>query len=164
MTVIATARPEEEAFVRDLGATETIDYSAGSVAETIRSRHPDGVAALIDLVDQKDVLTELASVVRPGGHIGSLLGAADIAQLEARGVIGHNVNAVPTADKLRVLGELASSGALRVPIQGVYPIDRAGDAIQAFQQGTRRVPERNADPSRAGCRRDWCPTGHVQYE
>jgi NADPH:quinone reductase-like Zn-dependent oxidoreductase len=47
------------------------------------------------------------------------------------------VNAAPTADKLRLLGELAGSGALRIPIQGVYPIDQAGDAIQAFQQGTR---------------------------
>jgi NADPH:quinone reductase and related Zn-dependent oxidoreductases len=137
MTVVATARPKEEAFVRELGAAETIDYSAGSVAVAVRSRYPNGIAALIDLVDQKEALTELASVVRPGGHIATLLGAADIEALDARGVIGHNVNAAPTADKLRVLGELAGSGALRVPIQGVYPIDRAGEAIQAFQQGTR---------------------------
>lgn len=42
-----------------------------------------------------------------------------------------------SSDKLRLLGELAASGALRVPIQGVYSIDQAGDALQAFQQGTR---------------------------
>ena len=58
-------------------------------------------------------------------------------QLATRGVIGHNVNAAPIADKLRLLGELATSGALRVPIQGIYSIDQAGDAFQAFQQGTR---------------------------
>jgi NADPH:quinone reductase-like Zn-dependent oxidoreductase len=46
-------------------------------------------------------------------------------------------DAAPSADKLRLLGELAGSGALRVPIQGVYSIDQAGDALQAFQQGTR---------------------------
>ncbi len=136
LTVVATARPDEEAFVRELGATDTIDYSAGSVADAARSRYPDGVAALVDLVDQKDALTELASVVRGGGHLATLLGAADVDQLATRGVIGHNVNAAPTADKLRLLGELAGSGALRVPIQGVYSLDQAGDAVQAFQQGT----------------------------
>jgi hypothetical protein len=88
-------------------------------------------------VDQKDALRELAAVVREGGHVATLLGAADVDQLATRRVIGHNVNAVPTADKLRMLGELASSGALRISIQGVYSIDRVGDALQAFQQGTR---------------------------
>jgi len=33
--------------------------------------------------------------------------------------------------------ELAASGVLRIAIQGVYSIDRAGEAFQAFQQGTR---------------------------
>jgi NADPH:quinone reductase len=137
LTIVGTARPDEEAFIRELGAADTIDYSAVSVAEAVRNRYPDGVAALIDLVDQKDALTELAGVVREGGHVATLLGAADVDQLAGRGVNGHNVNAVPTGDKLRLLGGLAGSGALRVAIQGVYSIAGAGDALQAFQQGTR---------------------------
>jgi NADPH:quinone reductase-like Zn-dependent oxidoreductase len=95
------------------------------------------VAALIDLVDQKDALAEVASVVRTGGHVATLLGAADLEQLAARDITGHNVNAAPTRDKLGMLAQLAVSGALHVPIQEVYPLDRAGEAIQAFQQGTR---------------------------
>lgn len=137
LTVIATARPAEDAFVRELGATQTIDYSAGSVADAVRSRYPEGIDALIDLVDQKGALADLASIVRPGGHVATLMGAADVEQLAVRGVIGHNVMAAPTTDKLRVLAGLASSGAIRVPIQGVYPIERTADALQAFQQGTR---------------------------
>jgi NADPH:quinone reductase-like Zn-dependent oxidoreductase len=54
-----------------------------------------------------------------------------------RGVTGHNVNAAPTLDKLHLLGELAGSGRLRVPIQEVYPLERATDAIEAFKRGTR---------------------------
>jgi NADPH:quinone reductase-like Zn-dependent oxidoreductase len=137
LTVIATARPDEDAFVRDLGAADTIDYSAEDVAEAVRARYPDGIAALIDVVTQKDGLTELASIVRRDGHVATLLGAADVEQLGAQGIVGHNVNATPTVEKLRTLGELAASGELRVPIQGVYPLDRAGEALQAFQQGTR---------------------------
>lgn len=137
LSVIATARPDEDEFLRELGAAETIDYSAGSVADQLRSRHPEGVAALIDVVDRNEALAEVASVVRSGGHVATLLGAADIAHLATRGIVGHNVNAVPSADKLRLLGELAASGALRIPIQGIYSIDRVGEALHAFQQGTR---------------------------
>jgi NADPH:quinone reductase len=137
LIVVATARPDEDEFVRELGAATTIDYSAGSVAGSVRSRYPEGIAAVIDVVDQKEALTELATVVRPGGHVATLLGAADVDQLAARDIIGHNVNAAPTPDKLSQLGQLASSGALRVPIQGVYSIDRAGEAFEAFQRGTR---------------------------
>lgn len=137
LTVIATARAAEDAFVRGFGAAETIDYSSGSVGDAVRSRYPDGIDALIDLIDQKDGLTELASVVRSGGHVATLMNAADIEALAARGVTGHNVNAAPTVAKLRLLAGLAATGAIRVPIQAVYPIEQAADAIQAFQGGTR---------------------------
>jgi NADPH2:quinone reductase len=137
LTVVATARPDEEAFVRGLGASDTIDYSAGSVADAVRSRYPGGVAALIDVVNQKEALTALASVVRPGGHVATLMAAADVEQLSSRQIVGTNVMATPSPEKLSVLGEMASRGTLRVVVQGSYPIDEAGEALQAFQRGTR---------------------------
>jgi NADPH:quinone reductase-like Zn-dependent oxidoreductase len=136
LTVVATARPAQDTFVRDLGAAATIDYTAGDVAAAVRARYPSGVAALIDVVDQQDALSELASIVRPGGHVASLLGAADLEGLTASGIVGHNVSAVPTVEKLRTLADMAASGTLRVPIQATYPLDLALDALQAFQQGT----------------------------
>jgi NADPH:quinone reductase-like Zn-dependent oxidoreductase len=137
LTVIATARADQDKYVRQLGAAETIDYSAGTVADAVRSRYPDGIAALIDVVNQKEALTELASLVRPGGHVATLMGAADVEQLASRGIGGTNVMAAPTAEKLHLLAELANSGALRVQVQAAYPIDRADEALKAFQSGTR---------------------------
>lgn len=137
LAVIATARPDEEAFVRDLGAVETIDYTTGSVADQVRSRHPGGIAAIIDLVSQAEALTELASVVRRGGHVATLLGTVDVEQVASLGVVGHNINAAPTAEKLRELGDMAATGVIRVPIQGIYSIAQTGEAFKAFQQGTR---------------------------
>jgi NADPH:quinone reductase-like Zn-dependent oxidoreductase len=137
LKVIATALPEQEAYVRQLGAAETIDYSAGSVADAVRNRYPDGIAALIDVVNQKEALTELASVVRPGGHLATLMSAADVELLASRGIGGTNVNAAPTAEKLRLLAELANTGALRLQVQAAYPIDRADEALLAFKGGTR---------------------------
>ncbi len=67
--VIGTARPEDEEFVRDLGAAEVIGYrDVDTVAETLR-RHPGGVAALVNLAMPGDRLTEAARVVRPGGQV-----------------------------------------------------------------------------------------------
>jgi NADPH:quinone reductase-like Zn-dependent oxidoreductase len=135
--IIATARPDAEAFVRELGATQTIDYTAGSLVDAVSRHYPDGITALIDLVNQQDELTDLGSVVRAGGRVASLLGAADVEHFAARSVTATNVNAAPTADKLERLANLASSGELRVLIQGVYSIDQVGEAFEAFRQGTR---------------------------
>jgi NADPH:quinone reductase-like Zn-dependent oxidoreductase len=135
-TVIATARPDEDAF-RELGASHTIDYSAGSVADAVRAAYPDGITAVIDVVDQKDALTELGSVVHSGGRVATLLGAADVEHFASRGVTAMNVGATPTPEKLRRLADLVGSGELRVLIQGVYSIEQVDEALEAFKQGTR---------------------------
>jgi NADPH2:quinone reductase len=137
VTVIATARFDAEALVRELGATHTIDYSRVIVADAVRDLYPDGISAVIDLVDQQDVLTEVGAVVQSGGRVATPLGAADVEHFVARGVSAVNVMAVPTPDKLRHLADLANSGELRVIVQGVYSIDQVGEALEVFQQGTR---------------------------
>jgi len=136
-TVIATAGPDDEAFVRDLGATQMVDHTAGNVADAVHRLYPDGITALIDLISQKDALTDLGSVVRSGGRVASLLGAADVEHFAERDVVATNVNAAPTVDKLQRLANLASSGELRVPVQEVYSLDQVGEALEAFRQGKR---------------------------
>lgn len=134
-TVIATALPDDDAFVRELGATRTIDWSTGSVTDTVRDLYPDGIDALIDVVHQRDDLIDVGSLVRSGGRVATLLGAADVEHFGSRGVIAANVSATPTADKLRQLVELVSSGKLRVVIQDVYSMEQVGEAIDAFRRG-----------------------------
>lgn len=136
-TVVATALPDQEEYVRDLGAADTIDYSAGSVVDAVRSRYPGGISALIDVVSQKEAFIELSMLVRSGGNAATVMGAADVDALAALGVGGTNVAASPTPEKLRFLADLATSGKLRVPIDSSFPIDRADDALKAFQRGTR---------------------------
>ena len=55
----------------------------------------------------------------------------------ARSVTAANVLATPTSAKLATLAALVGSGALRVPIQAAYTLDQLGEAIAAFQAGTR---------------------------
>ena len=135
-TVIATARAgDEDAFVRSLGASDTIDY-AGDVAEAVRAKHPDGISALIDMVNRGDDFGPMAALVRDGGRIATTLGAADVEALAQRDVRATNVAGAPTSEKLTTLAEAAASGSLRVEVQRTYPLDDAAEALQAFSGGT----------------------------
>lgn len=137
-TVIATARAgDEERFVRALGASETVDYGAGNVAEAIRARFPDGVTALIDTVNREDAFTQMAELVRDGGRIATTLGTADVDGLAARKVRATNVMGTPTAESLALLAEQVAAETLRIEIQGTYPLADAASAHAAFMAGTR---------------------------
>ena len=136
-TVIATARPgEEAAFVQGLGASDTVDYSSGDVAGAIRAKYPDGVTALIDLVNRDDAFGPMAALVSEGGRIATTLGAADVDALAARQVRATNVMGSPTPEKLATLAEAAAAGSLRVEVQRTYPLEKANEALQAFSGGT----------------------------
>ncbi len=137
-TVVATARAgESDAFVRSLGATDTIDYAAGDVVDAVRARYPDGVDALIDSVDRDAAFGRVAELVRSGGRIATTLGAADVDALAARGVRATNVRGTVTAGTLSRLAEAVVAGALRVEIQHTFPLADAAAALAAFGAGTR---------------------------
>jgi NADPH:quinone reductase-like Zn-dependent oxidoreductase len=137
-TVIATGKSGEgEAFVRSLGATETVDYTAGDVADTIRARHPGGITVLIDTVNRNEAFARLVEVVRDGGRASTVLGAADVDGLAARSIKATNVRGAPTAAKLTVLVDQVLAGRLRIQIQDTFPLAEAPAAIAAFDAGAR---------------------------
>jgi len=136
-TVIATAqRGDEDAFVRDLGASDTIDYSVGEVAPTVRAKYPDGIAALIDTVNGGDAFAPMADLVRDGGRIATTLGAADVETLAQRNVRATNVMGAPTPEKMTSLADAVVAGSLRVGIQRTFPLDDVAEALEAFSGGT----------------------------
>jgi NADPH:quinone reductase-like Zn-dependent oxidoreductase len=58
-TVIATSLPEDESWIRGLGAGEVVDYSE-DIAAAVRASHADGVDSLIDAVNRGDAHGPLA--------------------------------------------------------------------------------------------------------
>ena len=137
-TVIATARPGgDEAFVRRLGASVTVDYSTGDVAEAIRALYPEGITALIDTANRGDAFGPMAALVRDGGRVATTLSTADVDALAARQVRATNVLGSPTPEKLSSLAAQAAAGTLRVEIQETYPLADAPRAFAAFMGGTR---------------------------
>ncbi len=129
--VIATARPGQEAgFVRDLGATHTVDYS-GDLAGQVRAIAPDGVHAVLHFAGDPALL---ASLLVSGGKLGSTLGATS----EAAGRTDVKVTAVmasPTQETLDRLANDVASGRLRVPITRTYQLADAPAAFADFTAG-----------------------------
>ena len=79
--VIATARQANEAFARELGASEAIDYTRTDLPNAVRMTHPGGIEAIIDVVSERAVLGRLAGLVKEGGRLASSVYAADAESL-----------------------------------------------------------------------------------
>jgi NADPH:quinone reductase len=134
--VLAVARGEYADYALSLGASETIDYTTGELAEQVRRRASEGVAAVIDLSGNKDVVSSLLDLVGPGGVVVSAAGGVDDAALEARGLQGGSVNRAGL-DRLSDLARLFEEKLLVLPAIRVYPLEQAADALA--EQAGRHV-------------------------
>jgi NADPH:quinone reductase-like Zn-dependent oxidoreductase len=129
--VIASIRPGDEAFVTDLGAAETIDYTA-DVSSQVRHRYPDGVDAVVDAVSFGDEAFAMsAGLVRSGGIVVSTRGAAG-EETAIGDVRVANGNANPS--HLPALADLVVAGKLTVPVGKIYPLADAAQAIADFAE------------------------------
>jgi len=129
--VIATARPGDEAFVTDLGAAETVDYTGDAIA-AIRDRYPDGIDAVIDAVSMGgDGFERAVALVRKGGRATSTRGAAQGEEID--GVATANANGNPA--RLPELAGLVADGKVRVTVTRTYRLD---DATQALRDLTEQ--------------------------
>jgi NADPH:quinone reductase len=135
--VIASAKPEEDAFIRGFGAAETIDWTKSGLGDTVRTLAPDGLTGLIDVVSRGEAFMALAALVRDGGRASTTLGAADVAALAERGIRATNVMGTPTPEKLAALAGQVAAGTLQVPVQETFPLADASAAIASFAAGTR---------------------------
>jgi NADPH:quinone reductase len=121
--VLAPALPEDESFLRELGVSDVLTRE-GDVAAAVRELVPDGVDALIDLVDYTPGTYDAA--LKPDARVASSTGAA------GDGPGRSNVMAAPTPENLQRLGALLADGSLRVPVQATYELARAPEALASL--------------------------------
>jgi NADPH:quinone reductase-like Zn-dependent oxidoreductase len=133
--VIATARQANEAFARELGATETVDHTRRDLLNAVRTTHPGGIAAIIDVVSERNVLGRLAGLVKEGGRIASSVYAADVEDLAQRGIKATNVGVHPDARRLEELSRMVDAGELTVRLERTFPLERAPEALDESRTG-----------------------------
>jgi NADPH:quinone reductase-like Zn-dependent oxidoreductase len=122
--VIGTASPRNHGFLRDAGAAEVLDYSAGPVSGQLT----EPVDAVLDLVGG-DTLADAPGQVRDPARIASVV---DPSVLELG---GRYVFVRPDSHDLEELGRMADAGQLRVPIAKAFPLEQAADAQRLVAGG-----------------------------
>jgi NADPH:quinone reductase-like Zn-dependent oxidoreductase len=131
--VIATARPDaEDDFVRELGATSTVDY-AGDIVEAVQRLHPDGVQAVIHLAGDG---LRLAEALVPRGRIASTL-LVNPEAFAGRDVQAAGIVASFEPARLDYLAGEVVAGRLRTTIERTYPLEHVPQAFADFAAGTR---------------------------
>jgi NADPH:quinone reductase-like Zn-dependent oxidoreductase len=132
--VIATARRANEAFVRELGAAETIDHTTQDIAGAVLVAHPDGIEAIIDVVSTPDVLSRMARLLKKGGRLASSVYAADTEGLAGRGIDATNVGMQPSARRLEELSRMVDAGEISVSLERTFPLEKAREALEEIRK------------------------------
>lgn len=137
--VIATARAPAQARMRELGASETIDYAETEVADAVAAGHPEGIDALLDLVGDRSSIAAVARHVRDGGAAVSIaFGLSDELVGQDRITATNYMSGARKPVLLeRVGGELAA-GRLTVPIEDEVALEQAPAALARNQAGGAR--------------------------
>jgi len=133
--VIATARTEDQEYIRSLGAAETVDFTQSDVVEAVRASHPGGLDAVLDVVSGTAAIGHIAQVLRPGGRLLSTVYAVDPAQLVERGITAVNIVRPQGAAVLDRLSRMVEAGELSVPVQATLPLEEAARAQEMLQHG-----------------------------
>jgi NADPH:quinone reductase-like Zn-dependent oxidoreductase len=130
--VVGTASLGKHAFLTELGADETIDYTSEDVAERVRD-----VDVVLDLVGGDDAGRTL-SALRDGGIFIRVPSASDIGQLlelAAGRVRVTGILVEPDRAGLEALADLADAGELRAHVSHTFPLEEAARAHALGETG-----------------------------
>jgi NADPH:quinone reductase len=124
--VIATAIPEDDDYVRGLGAIEVIDYrTVDTVAETLR-RYPGGVDAVANLALPGPALVKASHVIRPGGRLLNVaFPSPEPAAFDRADLTVTTVYSAASPGDLDHLAAQAMAGVLPATISRSYSLDQA---------------------------------------
>jgi NADPH:quinone reductase-like Zn-dependent oxidoreductase len=122
--VIGTASPRNHGFLRDAGAAEVLDYSAGPISGQLS----EPVDAVLDLVGG-DTLADTPKQVRDPARIVSVVDPS------VRDLGGRYVFVRPEQHDLEELGRMADAGQLRVPIAKAFPLEQVAEAQRLVSGG-----------------------------
>ena len=126
--VIGTAGAANLAWVRELGADEVLDHSAGPISEQLSEK----VDAVVDLIGG-DALADAPAQVRDGSRVVSIIESDTVL---AQG--GHYVFVRPSRENLQALTDLVESGRLAVTVAKTFDLDHTADAHRLSEEGHPR--------------------------
>jgi NADPH:quinone reductase len=128
--VIATVRGDVDE-ARRLGAEEVYDTTAVDVFDALHTSHPDGVEAVLDLVNGSDVIRRDAEILKSGGGLVSTRYAADEEWFAERQITAFNIatltNPLSSPQGLTKVARMLADGTITARIHSIIQPDRIGE-------------------------------------
>ena len=139
--VFATVRGDADE-ARRLGAEEVYDTKAVDVIDTLHGAHPDGVDAVLDLVNGADAIRRDAEILKPGGGFVSTIHAADEAWFAERQIKAYNIapasNPAETPQGLDEVARMLADGKITARISATVELDGAAQILEKLRNGGLR--------------------------
>jgi NADPH:quinone reductase len=139
--VIGTVRGDADE-ARRLGIDEIYDTAAGDVFDPIHQAHPDGVDAVLDLVNGPDAIKRDAEILKSGGSLVSTIYAADEKWFAERKIKAHNIvgntNPFSTPQGLTQVVQMLAAGTITARIQSTVELSDAGQLLEKLKKGGLR--------------------------
>ena len=130
--VIGTASARNQAFVRELGADEVIDYEQARFESLVRDAD-----AVFDTIGG-ETQTRSFDVLKKGGILVSIVSPPSAEEAARHGVRQAHHMVQPNAAQLAEIAKLADSGKLKVSVEAVLPLSEARRAHEMSQSGHTR--------------------------
>jgi NADPH:quinone reductase len=136
--VIATVRGDADE-ARRLGAEEVYDTTAVDVLDALRAAHPDGVEAILDLVNGPDLIRRDAEILKPGGGLVSTRYAADEGWFAERQITAVNIatltNPLSSPQGLTEIARMLAEGTITARIHSIIQPDHIGEMLEKIRDG-----------------------------
>jgi len=128
-TVIAVAGENNQDYMTELGADETIDYSAGNVGNAVREIAPEGIDFILHC-SRGDSLQQSIDTLKSGGQLISITNSdpkrPDDIQFQY-------VFVEPNAKQLDHIREMVEDDKIRVPVSKTYSLEETDQALKDIE-------------------------------
>ncbi len=136
--VITTGSTRNAGWLRELGASEVIDYTTTRFEQAVT-----GVDVVIDLIGNvaDDTGTRSLTVLKPGGLLVNVPSGSWPTMIEdaaAAGIRATGYRVPADGSTLAVISRLLESGDVRVYVDQVFELNQAADAHRALETGHTR--------------------------
>ncbi|MFD3002695.1 NADP-dependent oxidoreductase [Pontibacter toksunensis] len=128
-TVIGVASEKNHAYMKNLGADQTIDYKNNHIGDVVKAIFPDGVDLIFDCTSG-ETLEQSLSALKKQGAVVSIVNQGESLD---KGINFQYVFVEPNAHQLEHLRELAESGKLKVHVSNTYSLEETAEAMQQIQ-------------------------------
>ena len=136
--VIATVRGDADE-ARRLGAEEVYDTKAGDAVSALHAAHPEGVDAVVDLVNGAEAIRRDAEILKPGGRLVSTIFAVDEKWFAERKIAAQNLvgnsNPLSSPQGLNEVARMLADGIITARIRSTVELDGVAQVLEKLRNG-----------------------------